>query len=66
MKKTIIYNGNLLFGHDGEMYIQEKDGTEHDISQELSDMFGFEYLGQKKKAKIIITLEQNNNNERNN
>lgn len=59
MKDTIIYNGNLLFGHDGEMYIQEEDGTEHDVSEELSDMLGFKYLGQKKKVKLIIIIEQN-------
>ena len=54
MENKIIYNGNLLFGHDGEMYIQDKNGTEHDVSAELSEKLGFEYLGQSKKVKLII------------
>lgn len=46
--------GNLLIGHDGELYVTTDDGVEHDICREIQNLNMCKYLGDTARVKLII------------
>lgn len=46
--------GDLLMGHDGELYIRDGNNTEHDITKVLNDTGRYKYQGDKARVKMTI------------
>lgn len=53
-KDKIEFVGDLMIGHDGELYVITDDGIEHDICEEINQLGTHKHLGDKARVRLII------------